>query len=124
MTIIKDIHSYLKDQDVDIYRSKAPSELGDTTWIVESASPPPNPSLGYYEQYLDIWARFRKTDDARDALSSIMTILHRKASWDTDNYHIYLSVATGMMSDMGQDSEGRNLFNLNFRFIYRELEDE
>jgi hypothetical protein len=123
MTIIKDIHAYLKDQDIEnLFRSKAPIDYGDCTWIVESPSPPPNTAIGYFEQNLDFWARYRKTDDARSALESIQEILHRKVSFDTDSFHVYLSVINGLITDMGQDSENRNLFLLNLRFIYRPIE--
>lgn len=120
MTIIKDIHSYLKSQAFDnIYRSKAPAKIENIVWIVEAPSPPPNPSLGYYEQNLDFWARYRVTDEAREILQDISEALHRKVAWETDNFHIYLSVANGIMIDMGEDIEGRKLYQLPFRFIFR-----
>jgi hypothetical protein len=121
MTIIRDIHSYLKDEGFNIYRSKAPLKIENVLWVVESPSPPPSPSLGYYEQNLDIWARFRLTDSGRSELEKIQELLHRKVSYNLDNFHVYLSVVNGLVTDMGEDMEGRALFNLNFRFIYREL---
>ena len=121
MTIIKDIHAYLRSQGIDnLYRSKAPAKIEDVLWLVEAPSPPPSPSLGYYEQNLDVWARFRVTDEARDGLQDISDILHRKVAWETDNFYIYLSVANGIMTDMGEDIEGRKLFLLSFRIIFRE----
>lgn len=121
MTIIKDIHAYLKSQGIEnLYRSKAPAKVEDVLWLVEAPSPPPSPSLGYYEQNLDVWARFRVTDEARAGLQDISDILHRKVAWETDNFYIYLSVANGIMTDMGEDIEGRKLFTLSFRIIFRE----
>ncbi len=121
MTIIKDIHSYLKDQGItNIYRSKAPVGTENVIWIVESPSPAPNPAIGYYEQNLDFWCRFRLTDSGRTALEAIETLLHRKESYDTTNFHIYLSALNNLITDMGEDIEGRKLYQLSMRFIYRE----
>lgn len=126
MTIINDIHTYIRSLGLtevpDIRKSKAPAKIEKLVWIEESPSPKPSPSIGYYEQNLDFWARFRVTQEARDALSAIMEAIHRKASWETDNFHIYLSAANGMMVDMGNDIEGRKLYNLSFRFIFRAKE--
>lgn len=121
MTIIKDIFAYLSDEtSLNLFRSRAPAKQEDVVWLVESPSPPPNPSLGYYEQNLDFWARFRLTDSARTALESIQTIFHRKVSYDTANFHVYLSAANSLIVDMGEDIEGRKLYQLSMRFIYRE----
>lgn len=121
MTIIKDIHSYIQDNtSLTIYRSRAPVKIDDVVWIVESPSPAQNPSIGYYEQNLDFWARFRLTDSARTALEEIQELFHRKVSFTTDNFHVYLSVVNSLIVDMGEDIEGRKLYQLPMRFIYRE----
>jgi hypothetical protein len=121
MTIIKDIHKYLKDKGFNIFRSKAPLKIEDVLWIVESPSSPPSSSLGYYEQNLDLWARFRVTDNARTQLEEVQKLIHRKVAYNTDNFHVYLSVANGLVTDMGEDVEGRALFTLPLRFIYRAI---
>jgi len=120
MTIIKDIHSYIQDEtNLTIYRSKAPAKVEDMVWIVESPSPAQNSAIGYYEQNLDFWARFRLTDSARSALEEIQELFHRKVSFDTTNFHVYLSVLNSLIVDMGEDIEGRKLYQLPMRFIYR-----
>lgn len=124
MSILNDIQQHLLDEGFeDILRREAPKETNDVVWIVESPSPPPNPSIGYYEQHLDFWGRFRITQDVIDALQDIFNVLHRQVSWDTDNYHIYLSAANNLIEDLDRDMEGRKLMKFSMRFIYRELED-
>lgn len=119
--IIKDIQQHIISEGIEnILRSEAPLNVEDIVWIVESPSPPPNPSIGYYEANLDFWARYAVTQDARDVLESIFDLLHRKVSWETTNHHIYLSASNSLIEDFDRDIEDRKLLRLSMRFIYRD----
>lgn len=123
--IVEQIHDYLETQGVtDLYIGDAPSSVGECVWIVGEPSPPPNPSIGYFEQFVSFWARYKSTRDAKENLKTIFDLLHRKVSYKTESAHIYLSAANTMIEDMDRDIEDRKLMRIGFRFIYREESNE
>ena len=117
--ILDDIHELLELDN--LYIGELPQKVENCISMVSTVSPQPSSSIGYYEQHVDFWARFRKTDEGYSALQSIFDFLHRKVAYETDNHYIYVSLATGLIDDMDRDEEGRKMLRLGFRFIYRNL---
>lgn len=122
MTILDDVHKILvEDYNIqNLYIGEAPVGVEDCTWVVSDPSTTPNPSIGYYEQFISVWSRFRKTEDAYTALQEIFDAVHQKSAYSTQNYFIYLSVSTGLIEDMGRDIESRKLLRLSIKYIYRQ----
>lgn len=125
--ITDDIYEYLIDQGFSEDRTfigAMPEEEPTCISILTTASPPPNPAIGYYEQYVDFWARSRNASEATLLLETIRDLLHRKVSYNLDNHHVYLSALNGLIDDMDRDIEGRKLMRMGMRFIYRKIDDE
>ncbi len=123
--LIDDIHTYLVSQGLtNLYIGEIPQEIENAVSMINVASPPPNPAIGYYEQLIDFWSRFRKTDDGYNILKDfVLDDFHQKVNWETTDYHIYLSVAVGLIDDVDRDAENRKLQRVTIRFIYRNKND-
>lgn len=122
MTILDDVHTLLVEtyNIQNLYVGEAPVNIEDCNWLVSDPSTTPNPSIGYYEQFISVWSRFRKTDEAYTALQEIFDAVHQKNAYATANHYIYFSGATGLIEDMGRDIESRKLLRLSIKFIYRQ----
>jgi hypothetical protein len=122
--IIDELADYLETNDIgtvgeDIFIGEVPAKTENSILLVSAVSPPPNASLKVYDQFVDIWAKFRKTDEAYQALENIMDLLHIKYNYSLGEYHIYFSNAQGLIEDNDRDLEGRKILRLAIRFIYR-----
>ena len=124
--IIEDIANYIEDntdsvQETDLFIGELPFDKSDCVALVYSPSPEPNKALHYYTQMIDIRARFGSFEDGYAKLLEIFRLFHRAENYETDNFHIYLSYASGMPMDNDRDVERRHLLQLSLGFIYREL---
>jgi len=118
--IIDKILDYLEDQGVgNIFIGELPVDETDCASMLASISPDPNKSIPYYTQVVDVWARYSKYDEGYKKLQDIMDVLHRAENYDIDGYHIYLSYAIGMITDLDRDAQRRHLFKVSFGFVYR-----
>lgn len=127
--IIEDIADYLAANGIgtvatDIFIGEIPLDVNDAIALVYSPSPEPNKSIPYFVQVIDVWGRFTKAEVGYSRLQSIFDLLHRKANYDTGDFHVYLSYAMGMIQDLDRDSSRRKLFQLSISFIFRELNEE
>lgn len=124
MNLLDSIAEYLEDEGIgtmgtDIFKGELPYDVDDCISLQFSPSPNPNKAIPYYDQTVDIWARYKYFDTGRDQLQAIMDLLHQKESYDINSYHVYLSFALGLIDDLGRDVERRHLFKLSLSFIYR-----
>lgn len=124
MNILDAIAEYLEDEGVGtmgttIFKGELPYDQDDCISLQFSPSANPNKAIPYYEQTVDIWARYKLFDTGRDKLQSIMDLLHRTENYDLDGHHVYLSYALGMIDDLGRDVERRHLFKFSLVFVYR-----
>lgn len=127
--ILEDIAKLIEDQEIatmgtTLFSGELPLDFPNSTAMIYSPSPEPDKSLEVYEMTIDFWNRNRNSENGFEILKSIMDFLHRKQNYETQNYHIYLSYALGMIEDLDRDSERRKLYKLSMRFIYRELQEE
>lgn len=126
--IIQDIAQLIEDEDIatqgtDLFIGELPFDKNNCIALVYSPSPEPNKALHYYEQRLDIWARFSNYSVGYEKLLEIFRLFHRAENYETENFYIYLSYADGMPTDNSRDIERRHLFQLSISFIYRQIEE-
>lgn len=126
--IIEDISKYIEDNDIatestDLFIGELPFDKNNSISLVYTPSPEPNKALHYYVQIIDFWGRFSNYETGHAKMIELFKLFHRKQNYETDNFHIYLSYALGMVLDNGRDVERRHLFQLSLGFIYRELEE-
>jgi hypothetical protein len=91
----------------------------DGLYVINAPSPAPNEALQIYEQVLDFWTRYQKTEDGYNKLQEVLDILHQRANYELSSYHVFFSHALGLPEDMDRDIERRKLYKLSFRLIYR-----
>lgn len=124
MTILESIAEYLEDNAIgtvgtDIFIGELPLDEGDIMSIVSSPSPDPDKSIPYFNQTIDVWARFSDFNDGYSKLQEVFDLIHRNENYEIDGYHVYLSYASGMINDLDRDNQRRHLFKVSFSFVYR-----
>lgn len=129
--MIPALADYLEEQNIgtvgeDIFLGELPlTEADDDNnsaciSLVASPSPEPNKSIPYYEQRVDVLARYSDYEDGYAKMQEIFDLLHKQENYDDiSGYHIYLSYALGMIEDSERDAERRHIFKLTLGFIYR-----
>lgn len=123
--IITDIVEYMDNNNLgtrntDLFVGELPVDGGDCVAVMLSPSVSPNKSIPYFEQTIDFWSRSKSYDEGYTALQDIFEQFHRAENYELSNFHVYLSYAQGMVTDLGRDVERRHLFQLSFVFIYRD----
>lgn len=126
--IIEEIADYLEDNGIgtvgtNIFLGELPFDKSEIISLVNSPSPEPNKAIPYYEQRVDVWARYADYSDGYAKLQSIMDLLHQKEHYELPSFHVYLSFALGMIDDFDRDTERRHIFKLSLSFIYRNASD-
>lgn len=126
--IIDSVCDYLEDEGIgtvgtDIFIGELPFDKSDIISLIYGVSPDPDKSVAYYEQSIDIWARFKTYDAGYQKLMEIFNLLHRAEHYDIEGFHIYLSYSSGMIEDLDRDQERRHLFKLTISFVYRKIEE-
>lgn len=124
MTLLDAIEQYLEDNGLgtigtNIFDGELQFDKTDIVSLITSPSPEPNKAIPYFEQTIDIWARYSDYDVGYLKLQDIFDLLHQNEHYDIGDFHVYLSYSTGMIEDMGRDVERRHIFKLTLAFIYR-----
>lgn len=128
MTILEAIANHIEDNELatlgtDLFIGELPLEKENAISVITSPSTPPNPSIGVYEQNVDIWARFNDSGDGYDTLQEISDLFHRQNAYIMGDFYVYLSNNLSAIDDMDRDTERRKLWKLTIRFIYRSNTD-
>lgn len=122
--IAEPIANFLEDngllEDGTIIRiSELPFDYDQVLSIIYSPSPVPNTAIDVYRQTLDFWVRFSNVKAGYNKLVEVLDLLHKKTNYKIDGFHIYFSLAQGMINDMGKDEERRQLYKVSLDFMYR-----
>lgn len=122
--IAEPIANFLEDngllEDETIIRiSELPFDYDQVLSIIYSPSPVPNTAIDVYRQTLDFWVRFSNVKAGYNKLVEVLDLLHKKTNYKIDGFHIYFSLAQGMINDMGKDEERRQLYKVSLDFMYR-----
>ena len=122
--MIDSIADYLEDNGIgtvgtDIFIGELPLDENNIISLVTSPSPEPNKAIPYFNQAVDVWARYSSYDDGYKKLQDVFDLIHQLENYDIDGFHVYLSYARGMIDDLGRDAEGRHLFKVSFSFVGR-----
>lgn len=122
--ILNDLGEYLEDNGLgvvgeDIFIGELPLETNNCLGLTFAVSPAPNKSIPYYNQQVDIWARYSVYDQGLEKLQHIFDFFHKKENYQMGSFHVYLSYAAGMIDDLDRDAERRHLFKLSLVFVYR-----
>lgn len=126
--IIESIAYYLQDMDImvageELFIGQMPVDVSECVAVMYAPSPIPNQALQVYEQTLDFWSRNKNSDAGYGKLFAIMSLLHQAQNYEVEGYHVYFSNALGLIDDNDRDIEGRKLYKLSIRFIYRVSDD-
>jgi hypothetical protein len=122
--IAEALADYIQQQGIatvgtDLFIGELPFDKGDCMSLVYSPSPEPNKTLDVWEQVIDFWVRYSKSDVGYDKLIEISDLLHKAQNYDITGFHIYFSNALGMVDDLDRDEQRRKLYKLSIRFIFR-----
>lgn len=122
-----ELADFLEDEGLgtkgtDLFVGELPAEIESAIMILAASSDAPDMYLDTQYQTVEIWSRNRDAGSGYQKLEDAFTLLHRRANWDDlPNYHVYFSHALGNVDDLDRDVEGRDLFRLRVRFIYRNI---
>ena len=122
--IAEPIAEYLEDNGVTtdetiIRISELPFDYDQVLSIIYSPSPIPNTAIDVYRQTLDFWVRFSNVKAGYNKLVEVLDLLHKKTNYKIKGFHIYFSLAQGMINDMGKDEERRQLYKVSVDLMYR-----
>lgn len=107
------------DDDTIVRISELPFDYDQVLSIIYSPSPRPNTAIDVYRQTLDFWVRFSGVKAGYNKLVEVLDLLHKKTNYKLDGFHVYFSLAQGMINDMGRDEERRQLYKVSLDFMYR-----
>lgn len=107
------------EDDTIIRISELPFDYDQVLSIIYSPSPRPNESIDVYRQTLDFWVRFSDSKAGYNKLVQVLDLIHKKSNYKLDGFHVYFSLAQGMINDMGKDEERRQLYKVSIDFMYR-----
>ena len=93
----------------------------DGVYAQVQPSPAPDKYTPTEEHVIDFWAVNKRSDQAFDHISKLYSLLHKAITYDTSNYHVYLSRALSQPLDLDRDGEGRKVVKLSVLFIVRGL---
>lgn len=108
-----------EDSDYIIKISELPFDYDNVISIIYSPSPRPNTAIDVYRQTLDFWTRDNSDKGGYNKLVEILDLLHKRSNYKISGFHIYFSLASGMILDMGRDTERRSLHKVSIDFMYR-----
>jgi len=122
--IAESLVDFLEDNNITaddtiIRISELPFDYDQVLSIIYSPSPIPNTAIDVYRQTLDFWVRFSNPKAGYNKLVQVLDLLHKRSNYKIDNFHIYFSLAQGMINDMGKDEERRQLYQVSLDFMYR-----
>jgi hypothetical protein len=122
--IAESVVGFLEDnrvfEDDTIARiSELPFDYDQVLSIIYSPSPRPNEAIDVYRQTLDFWVRFSNSKAGYNKLVQVLDLLHKRTNYKLDGFHVYFSLAQGMINDMGKDEERRQLYKVSIDFMYR-----
>ena len=86
---------------------------------VPTIAPDKETEVEYYQ--IDFWRRCKDSATGYDDLQFIQRYFHQKKHYETDNYQVYLSLATSQIQDLDRDAEGGKLLRTSIFFITRYL---
>lgn len=81
----------------------------------------PDRYLPTFNETIDFWSAYKKSDEGYDKLKEIYFYFHRKEHYTLDSYKIYYSNALGQIMDFDRDAEGRKLWKLTIDFTCLQL---
>lgn len=81
----------------------------------------PDRYLPVFEETIDFWAVYKRSDEGYTMLKTLYFYLHRKEHYLLDSYKVYYSHALGQIQDFDRDAEGRKLWKLSVSFTCLQL---
>jgi len=121
--ILEAIADYLENEGVgtvgtDIFIGDFPNETDNGIMLISRGG---DNEKNYDLRFLtiDIWGRNKSTRLSWDKIFDVMKALHLQNNFDVTGYHIYRS-ETANVEDLDRDSEGRKIFKIQARIIYRD----
>lgn len=126
MSMLTDeIADYLESRGVgvvgeDIYIDTLRFEVPTALVLQTAGGDAPDEYLDTLYQTISFISRNQETLLAYEKMGEVRDILHRGQNYDTPNFHIYYSHATGGIESMDRDIEGGMLYRMSIRFIYRQ----
>jgi len=87
-------------------------------YLTNTPSTSPNQAIEIYEQSVDFWSRNDSVLAGYNKLKAIQDELNKRSGYDMGDYRVYISYSTGMIDDMGDDSQNRKIQKLSINFIY------
>jgi len=123
--IVRDICRYIDTSltsftmRTNLFVGEMPLSAPEGVYAVSSPSQEPDVYTGVIYQNVDFWAGYKSDETAYQRLQELFDFLDRKHHYDTDNYFVYLSHATGQIEDQDRDAESRKWLRLGVLFILR-----
>jgi len=105
----------------DIFVGELPQGIVKGYFLVESPGPAPEKYLDHEYQVIDIWYRSPYAGEAIGKMREVYTNMHRRYSYNTDNWHVFFSEALSNVQDFDRDLENGKLLRLSVQFMCRNL---
>lgn len=89
--------------------------------IEEVGSPESSMENPMQVQNLQITVRNSNSDDAHSKILEIRDILHGKAGYDTESYHVFQTHNISGIEDLKSDLQSRQLYRSVFRLMFEDI---
>ncbi|WP_438979902.1 hypothetical protein [Polynucleobacter sp.] len=105
----------------NLFIGELPQGIENATMLVSTSSEQPDMYTGIEYQSFDIWSRYDKVAEGYQAVNDLFIMFNRKGDFYLPNYEVYFCHALGRIDDFDRDIEGRKMFRLPMKLIYRQL---
>lgn len=125
--ILKDIAEKLEDESVgtvgtDIFIGEIPQDVDNALMLVAGVSGEQDPYVSQVRQYdVEIWGRNVNAKNGYDKIKEALEVLHTSYNYSIEDSYVYLTKAISNIQDLDKDNNGRKLYKITIRVIYREL---
>lgn len=105
---------------VDLFIGEMPPDGDNMVMLFAAGGDTPDMYIDTKYATIDIWVRDRNSDGGYSRLLLIFNILQRMQNVQLTQYKLYFLHALTDILDMDRDAQGRKLYKITFRAIYRD----
>lgn len=104
----------------DLFIGEFPPDGDNMVMVFAAGGDVPDMYVDTKYATIDIWVRDRNSDGGYTRLLGIFNILQRMQNVKLTQYYVYFLHAMTDILDMDRDAQGRKLYKITFRVIYRD----
>lgn len=100
---------------VNLFASRTPQNPDNCMSISLSGGPAPDRYLPTANPTFQVLIRTKEYDQGAERMAAVRSVFHRKANIMMGSTYVYYTALTAEGGPIGNDTEGRELFSLNFQ---------